>query len=144
MSLHTDIADGVVTALNGGSFSLDFTAERVYHQAEDLGGRTDLLVVVMPRNWSMTGLSRAGAAEEDFVVNVAVRKRVDDIEAATLDPLMTLADEIGQALHGVALDGVDPQAVCVDTERDQVFEDDHLDELRIFTAVLAFTYRVIR
>jgi len=143
MGTHADIAQAVVTTLDGESFTQDFTATRTYQDVRALSDLDALAVFVKPRSWTFSGLSRGGAAEEDFQVDVVIRKRVDDLDVDTLDPLAGLAEEIVDLLHGNPLDGVTPHATCIASEMDDPFLDEHLDELRTFTATLTLTYRVV-
>ena len=142
MAILIDIADAVVAALNGGSFSQGFTAKRHYRPRFDLSEMQSLHVSVVPKGVTSEIQSRSQAAG-DYQVDVGIQKKIG--QEADLDPLMTLVEEIADHLRfaRLALPGGE-QAVWLRTESDPVYAPEHLDELRQFTSVLTLTFRVVR
>jgi hypothetical protein len=74
---------------------------------------------------------------------VAIQKKLGTIENGEIDDLMTLVEEIADAFRSKRLEGY-TSAVCVKTENEPVYAQEHLDQMRQFTSVLTLTYRIMR
>jgi len=142
MSELAAIAGAVVTALNEGEFSQPFTAQRLYRPAFDLEEMKDLHVSVVPRGVEVTPEAR-GKAAYDYKVDVGVQKRLEKCDANELDPLMQLVEEIADFFRLKRLTEYSA-AAWLKTEYAPVFAPEHLDQLRQFTGVVTFTFRVVR
>ena len=142
MATITDIADAVVQELNAGSWSLPLSAERHYRPLFDLADMAALHVTVVPKG---VVVERAdwSRSQFDYQVDVAVQKKVAAVDNATLDPLTALVQEVADFLRGRRLAAL-PAAMCVAVRNEPIYAPEHLDELRQFTSVLTFTYRVAR
>ena len=149
MAVILDIADAVVTELNGHAFSQTFTAARFYRPLFDLKDMATLHVSVVPKAWSAEQAMRDGNQEE-HQVDVGVQQKVADAPGPPaismqeqMDALVTLVQEIGDFFRLRRLDAY-PDAGCVKVENVPVFAPDHLQEYRQFTSVLTLTFRVFR
>lgn len=140
MAVILDIADAVVAALNGGTFSQPVAAERHYQPKFELSEMTDLKVSVVPRGLLSKTLDR-GRDSFDYQIDLAVQQKTDMTPAA-LDALMGLVEEIADRFRRQPLSGTD--ARCVEVENDPVYSPEHLESLRQFTSVLTLTFRVPR
>ena len=142
MATLTDIADAVVAELNGASFSKPFEAVRRYRPQFDLSEMQALHVSVVPKAVSQEIQSRSRTSG-DYQVDVGVQQKF--ASEADLDPLMTLVEEIADHFRfkRLTLPGGN-EAVWVRTENDPVYVPEHMDELRQFTSVLTFTFRIVR
>lgn len=140
MSLATDIADAVVDELNAGTFSQTFLAERQYRPDFDLAEMKTLHVTVVPKGIAVSGLSRSQNLF-DVSVDVAVQKKVAAESDAELDPLMTLVEELAESFRLRRLSSL-PSAVWLKTENVPVYAVEHLEQKKLFTSVLTFTFRV--
>jgi len=136
------IADAVVAALNAATFAMPFTAERHYQPVFDLAEMKDLHVSVVPRGKEVTQAARA-MGTFDYKVDVAVQKKFVKGDAAELDPLVALAEEIAESFRAKRLPGM-PDAAWVKTEHAPVYALEHMQELRQFTSVMTLTFRVTR
>lgn len=141
MAVIIDIADAVMATLNAGTFSQAFTAERHYLPRYELPELATLRVSVVPKGIATEALDR-NRDRVDYRIDVAVQHKAG-VDLATLDALMTLAEEIGDYLQGTPLVGF-PQARCIDMVHEPIYAPEHLDEFRAFTSVMTFTYRVWR
>jgi len=141
VAVITEITQAVVSELNGGAFSLAFTAERAYLPCFDLQEMQSLHVTVVARSVSQSKLDR-GRCQKEIEIDIAVQKRVAGETEAELDPLMDLVQEIGDYLSGRELGGV-PNAIWVKTVNEPIFAQEHLSEMRQFTSLLTVTYRVV-
>ena len=79
----------------------------------------------------------------DFNIDVAVQKKFQTGDAAELDPLMALVEEIADFFRLRRLAEY-PDALWMRTENVPVYAVEHLDEFRQFTSVLTLTFRVVR
>jgi len=140
MALIADIADAVVTELNAGSFSVPFTAERLYRPDFELADMKDLHVSVVPHGLEMSTAGRA-LSQHDVQIDLAVQKKLDAADNAEIDALMGLVEELAEFLRTKRQFG---DAVWVRTENSPVYSQEHLGELRQFTSVLTATLRVVK
>ena len=135
----TDLAQSVADALNSGTFSMAFTAERVALPDFELADMKDLHVTVVPREVESALLDRARDSY-DVKVDVAVQKKLTSLSNEEIDPLMALVQEILAHMNRRNLG----DAVWRKTENKPVYSPEHLREMRQFTSVLTLTYRVAR
>ena len=142
MAVIIDIADAVVAELNGATLSLPLTAERHYRPIFDLKDMKTLHVTVVPKGVEVTPAGRSNN-QYDYQVDVAVQKKFAKGDAAELDPLVGLVEEIADFFR---LRRLTAQATAVwrRTEHPTVYAPEHMDELRQFTSVLTFTFRIVR
>ena len=142
MAVITDIAEAVVAQLNAGTFSLAFTAERAFLPVFELSDLKDLRVTVVPKSVRITPGGRSHN-QHDCAIDVAVQKKLDAADNVEIDPLMTLVDEIADFFRLRRLESY-PGAIWLRTENEPVYSQEHLDQLRQFTGLLTFTFRVMR
>ena len=83
------------------------------------------------------------AYQYDFAIDVAVQKKFETGDAAELDPLMSLVEEIADFFRLRRLAAY-PDAVWVRTDNVPVYAPEHMEEYRQFTSVLTLTFRVVR
>lgn len=142
MAVITDIADAVAAEINAGSFSQPVSATREYLPAFELADMQTLRVTVVPK--SVTTLPGGRAHNQyDYAIDVAVQKKLDAADNTEIDELMTLVDELADHLRFKRLTDF-PNAAWLKTENQPVYAPEHLQELRQFTSILTFTFRVMR
>jgi len=139
MALIADIAEAVVTALNGHTFSRPFTAQRSYRPVFDLKDMTDLHVTVVPKGVELTTAGR-GLAQSDVQVDIGVQKKLAGGDNAEIDSLVDLVQEIAEFVRAT---GRFADAAWVKTENTPIYSQEHLGELRQFTSVLTLTLRAM-
>lgn len=139
MALIADIADAVVDALNGQTFSQPVTAERAYRAAFDLQEMKDLHVTVVPKGVELITAGR-GVAQSDVQIDIGVQKKLATGDDAEIDELMGLVQEIAEFVRTTRQFG---DAAWVKTENTPIYSQEHLGELRQFTSVLTLTLRVM-
>jgi len=142
MATITDIADAVVADLNGHTFSQSLTAVRYYRPVFDLGEMQTLHVSVVPKGVTIERADRS-RNQYDFAIDVAVQKKFESGDAAELDPLMSLVEEIADFFRLRRLASY-PDAIWVRTDNVPVYAPEHLEEFRQFTSVLTLTFRAVR
>jgi hypothetical protein len=141
VSLIVDIADALAATLNGHEFSMEFEAAREYRPVLELPDMKTLRVSVVPKGVTMVPADRS-RVQHDVEVDVLVQKKLDAGDAAELDGLMSLVEELAVFLKFKRLESVG--ASWVKTVNEPIFAPDHLEQLRQFTSVLTVTYRVVR
>ena len=142
MSVLVELADAIVTSLNGDTFSVPLSAVRGYRPAVELKDLEALQVTVVPKALTISAATRS-SSYFDGVIDVAVQQKVDADKLADLDALMGLVQGIADHLRNRRLEGL-PAAVCTTVENDPVFAPEHLEQHRVFTSLLTVTYRVQR
>jgi len=142
MAVITDIADAVAAEINAGSFSQPIDAKREYLPVFELEDMQSLRVTVVPK--SLTTLPGGRAHNQhDFAIDVAVQQKLQTTDNAEIDDLLTLVDEIADHFRFKRLSSF-PNAMWLKTENEPVYAQEHLQELRQFTSILTFTFRVMR
>jgi hypothetical protein len=142
MAVITDIADAVVAELNGGTFSQAVEAKRFYRPVFDLAEMSALHVSVVPKGVTIERADRS-RNQQDVQIDVAVQKKFESGDAAELDPLMALVEEIADFCRLRRLTSY-PDAIWIRTDNVPVYAPEHLEEFRQFTSVLTLTFRVVR
>ena len=132
-----NLADAIVTDLNGHSFSQPFTAERGYLPTFELPELGDLKVIVVPKE-DDGKLDTRTASTHDYAIDIGVQKKPPTIDNADLDPLMLLVQEIADHfLFGQQAAGATLIAPTVRV----LYLQEHLQKLRQFTSVITLTFR---
>jgi hypothetical protein len=142
VSTIIQIADAVVAQLNAATFSQPLTAARHYVPSFELAEMNELRVTVVPRAVVVSPLDRSRLTH-DAQVDVAVQKKLATGEAAEIDPLMALVEEVADHFRQRRLDSF-PAAHWIRTEHKPIYAQDHWEELRQFTSVVTLTFRVAR
>ena len=102
----------------------------------------DLHVSVVPKGVVITKGDRSRNTY-DVQVDVAIQKKFNKGDATEIDPLMNLVEEIADYFRLRRLDSY-PAAHWLKAEHSPIYSQEHWDELRQFTSVLTFTFRVVR
>jgi hypothetical protein len=142
MATITDIADAVVTELNGHTFSQALAAVRYYRPVFDLGEMQTLHVSIMPKGVTIERADRSHN-QYDFAIDVAVQKKFESGNNTELDALMSLVEEIADFFRMRRLTSCS-SAIWVRTDNVPVYAPEHMEEFRQFTSVLTLTFRVVR
>jgi len=142
-----EVADALVTHLNGLSLSLSFTASRAYVPDFDMKNMKvtdDPLVRVTLFDEERTPLNRTARVQMDILLDVGVQRKIPDAANATIDPLMDFMEEIIAGVEGVVLlPGVNP-ASWNGTVRPEIYNPDLQEENLIFRSLARFTFRTCR
>ncbi|MBT9156655.1 MAG: hypothetical protein DDT37_01643 [Firmicutes bacterium] len=145
MSRHTEIADAVIRALNGRSFSLAFTAVRKSVPMWSREELSTLRVMVIPSTYS-SEIQDRGRRTSLYSVDIAVQRAVDPASLSAVDALLDLLDEIDSFLSMKRLLGFQA-AMWTGVETvagaEAMYAPEHLEGLRVFTGVLRVTWRMV-
>lgn len=144
-----DIADAVVTVLNGASLTPSFTAVRdyvpVYDLQKDLG---TLQVTVVPHTLDWALLARNSddfTYDIDMALQVRIPKTVTTVaeRIAFCDPYVLLTEAITDLFRGrplEALTGVD----CMAGKNAPIYDPQQMDELRVFATLITLSFKMVR
>ena len=138
----SDLADVVVALLDAQQFSQPLTAVRTYLPVFDLAEMKDLHVTVVPKSVSSQSGDRS-RSQYDYEIDVAVQKKLQATDNAEIDDLAALVEEIADAFRSKRPPGF-TSAICLKTDNDPVYAQEHLDQMRQFTSVLTLTFRIMR
>lgn len=134
------VADAVTAELNGHTFSLPFTAVRLYQPQYELQEMKALHVTVVPREILIAPLDRS-RCEHDVQVDIAVQKKYTSGANDEIDPLMDLVQEIADFFQQRRLANL-PEAIWIETKNAPVYAPEHMQQFRQFTSVLSLTFRL--
>lgn len=139
MATVVEIANAIVSALNGRSWSMPFTATHSYLPRHSLGDFEEIKVTVVARSVRIEDASR-GTAQLVYVYDIAFQKRVDEAET---EDVLNLVEEVIVFLSSEALPGY-PQAKVGDIQNDPPYLIEHLEDFRVLTSVVTVEYEVWR
>ena len=103
MPVITQIADAVVATLNAASLSLPVTATRAYLPRAEVADLKTLKVTVVPSSVVNASVSRS-QSQQDVAIDVAIQKKPGNDQNASFDPLLALAEEIGDLFRAKRLE----------------------------------------
>ena len=142
MATVLNIADAVVAELNAVTLSLPLEAERLYVPSFELKDMQQLRVSVVPRELYVRALDRVRNTYEAHI-DLAVQKKFAKGNAAEIDPLVSLVEEIADLFRLKRLSSF-PGAVWAGTQHQVLYSQEHWDQMRQFTSLLTLTFRVAR
>ena len=141
MPVITQIADAVVATLKAATLSPPVTATRAYLPREEVSELKTLKVTVVPSSVVNASASRS-QSQQGVAIDVAIQKKPVNEQNESFDPLLALAEEIGDLFRAKRLTTF-PLAACIKTEFKTIYAPEHIENLRTFPSVLMLTFRVI-
>ena len=157
MSIQAAIADAVVVDLNAHTpqtppapppspvFGMAFTAARIWRPVFDRKDLATLHVTVVPRGM-MRAMASRSQDQNDIRLDVAVQCAPDPLDAAAVDGLAGLVEQLAAFLHRLR-PSTYTGALCTDVAlaagSEQGFILEHMDQYRLFTSVLSCNFRLI-
>ena len=142
MAVILELVDAVVAVLNAGTLGQPVSATRQYQPRFELPELTELHVTVIPKSVTVTQIARNRAAK-DYQIDIGVQRKFEAGDAAAIDALMDLTEEIAGLFEFQPLAGY-PDAVWIRTEYPTLFAPEHLERLGQFTGVVTLTFRAVR
>ena len=143
MPTSAEIADALVTSLNSGSFSLSFTAVRMWLVKYDLTELATLRVAVAPRGILWEPMDRR-RDKQTHTIDVGTLKRVDPAVNAQVDPLAALIQEFAEHCRQLVLTADGVRVACMGRTTvpadDAMIAKELLEEKRAFLGVLRTTW----
>ena len=133
------IADDVVTVVNGGSYTIPdtVTAVRYYVPEYKMEDIKTLKVSVIP-NDNPEQLTARNVSQRDFIISVGVQKKTTNI-TTDFDALVELVEEINAIFRFGKLPVTNVSWIA--SEIDPVYDSDHATGMNVFTSVLNLTFR---
>ena len=147
-ALVIQIADAMVSTINGATLSQSVMSTRayvpVYDLQKDLGA---LKVTVVPHSISLVNITRS-SDDFTYMVDIGVQQLIpktaflpDDI-MEFCDALMLLMEEIIDIFRGQQLDGL-PGVQCMQAANPLVFDPQNIDEERLFFSIATITFKAV-
>ena len=142
MPILTDIAQAVTDALGTLAYGEPVIIERSYLPRFELADMSQLRITVVPAAIEVASASRAQAVER-YRIDIGVQKKLtaDDLQA--IDTLIQITQQIADLFRFRRLPSL-ASAVWVKTEHEPLYDPQHMEELRQFTAVIRLTFQVVR
>ena len=132
-----EIADEVVSILNGASLSQSFTAVRRYQPRFTLEELETLRVSVVPKSIAETLFARKVSGKE-IAIDIGVQKKTEGADSE-YDDLMLLTEEISDLFIRTRLST--PESVAwKQTANDPIYSVDDLNEQQVFLSVVTITF----
>lgn len=143
MATIIDIADALVAEISARTHSQPVLVEREYLPQLELAQAQTLLVTVVPKGITRRTSGR-NVRQQDYELDVAIRKKLQTKQQSEIDDLMSLVDEVLEPfeLEPRRLASY-PAAIWIGTEVRAPYLPEHLHEFRQFTSVATLTYRVL-
>jgi hypothetical protein len=141
---HLDIADAVVVALNDHAFSLPFTSVRKALPVARRENLAALLVTVIPSTFN-TQIADRSRRLSMYGVDIGIQQAVDPDNLIAFDAMFELVEEINNLFAMKRLDGLQAaiwEKVETVSGAEAGYAPEHLESLRLFTAVLRITWKV--
>lgn len=141
-SRHTQIADALVTYLNGLSLSQAFTSQRVKVPTFALEETRSLRVDIILGKAESKFVTRGYKADRTYDIEIVVQDALDlksNTVTTDADGLVELCEEIEAALAGQQISGATLTAVS----RESVFDNTVAEISHHFVCVITATYREI-
>jgi hypothetical protein len=150
MSVLIDVADAVVTQLNAGTYSMDFTATRAYRPWATPADLADVKVQVVPKAQTMTPLSKVQTAYA-LTIDIGVQQKVGAPATPTapaddftkLDALTALVGEIVADFDTPRPLASLTEAILVSMANAPIYDPAHLADNGVFTSLLTLTLEVV-
>ena len=142
MKLAIDVADAIVTELNGGSFSEPLTVSRRVLPEFELAELKALTVTVVPKSVGISNITRDSSSFE-VAIDIGIQQKIGKDTDTDVTRLSGVVTEIVTFMNRRKLSGF-PAAVFVSIANEPVYAPEHLSEKRLFTSILTLTYKVIQ
>ena len=142
MKLAIDIADAIVTELDGNIFSEPVVVTRRVLPEYEIADLKALTVTVVPKSVGINNITRQSSSFE-VAVDVGIQQKIGkdtDTEVARLSDMVT---EIVAFMNRRKLTN-QPAAVFVSIANEPVYAPEHLSEKRLFTSIVTLHYKVIQ
>ena len=144
MATIPDIVAAVYSEVAGsGLFGSGDTVRRSWLPREDVRDMAvgAVLATVMAQDQTLEVLTR-GAMLKTLSVNIAIQCKVEDFEAATVDPLVELAESLASYMFQRALP-LAPDAIFMGVNLAPIMSSVHADDFSVFTSVVTVRYKTM-
>jgi hypothetical protein len=145
MARHLDVADAVVAAIDGHTFSQSLTVSRKVLPLKKLEGLDTVHVVVIPSTFSTETADRTRRATS-YGIDIGIQKQIDPDSLAAFDAMFELFEETVSLFSMKRLDGLQAATwlgaeTVPGAEAGYAWED--LATKHLFTSILRITWKVI-
>ena len=133
MSLPIQTADAVLQKIKDAFPALQ--AERRYVPSLELKDTKETRIIVVPKEIGYERASRSHNSVQT-AVDVAVMRKFQKGDAAELDPLCDLVEQILKLFDGKPLG----DALCIKAQNVPVYAQEHYEKWRQFTSLITLTF----
>ena len=142
MKLAIDIADAIVTELDGNTFSEPLVVTRRVLPKYELAELKALTVTVVPKSVDIANITRQSSSFE-VAVDVGIQQKIGKDTDTEVARLSGIVSEMVAFLNRRKLSDMD-NVVFVSISNEPVYAPEHLSEKRLFTSILTLHYKVIQ
>ena len=141
--LSADIADAIVSELNGETFSQTFTAVRKWIAKWTLSQLATLRVSVVPGPTTYEPMDRR-RDDERHQVDIAIQQKIDPSSNTAIDALVTLLEEFVTHFRSRELTAGSVTIKCIGRQlvpgSEVAVAREHIEDFRCFTGILRTTW----
>jgi hypothetical protein len=135
------IADAVVTELNAGEFTREFTAARSFLPYFTTAELANIHVSVVPGGIEMTPVTRASTLDV-LSVDIGILKTVDPKDEDEIEDLISFVHEIIDYMRGRRLTD-QPNVTWFKTAVDPLYNEEQLSQNKCFMSILTLSYKTL-
>lgn len=144
MSTAVDIAEAIVSALEAGSFSQEFTPALDFEPEKKHEELSSLVVTVTPLSLEVTNHSRGGS-QHDFTTTVGIQKHLADIDSTPeIKTLLDLSEEVVSALSRLDITASVPGVAWLGLDNTVMYWQPGIRDERTFTSTINTLYRGVK
>ncbi len=133
------IADNLTDLINSATLSQEIVAQRSVMPKFSLEDLSGVKIAVVPASMEQE-LANRSEVETSYSIEVGIQKKVSSAVDSEVEPLIQLVTEISDLIRSNRVLG---SAIWVKTERNPVYDRDHLASQLVFTSLLTVTYTAI-
>jgi len=140
------MADAVVSELNEGAFTQEFTAERVYMEIKELADIETAVVLVAPMGRVETVPAAHIYDKNKYRIDITVLKKLASDVVADVDALIKLTDEIYRHFRLLIHEGLNhigENFYCEGVENDPLFDQEALKADQTYKGVVSLIFGAV-
>jgi len=142
--IASQLRDAIVQQINSAGLQPSIKALATYDLAADIKDLTGGRILVIPQTRTIEAIRRQGDQKASFSIDVGTQFKGKDILPATLDPYLSLSEQIAVMFLGQSINSKTvPAATCVEASWPHgLFIQQHMSEFRTLTSVVTLKFLV--
>lgn len=141
MKLAIDIADAIVTELDGNTFSEPLVVTRRVLPEYEIAELKALTVTIVPKSVQINNITRQSSSF-DVAIDIGIQQKIGKDTDTEVIRLSGIVSEIVSFLNRRKLADMSG-AIFLSIANEPVYAPEHLSEKRLFTSIVTVTYKVI-
>ena len=142
MKLAIDIADAIVTELDGNTFSEPLVVTRRVLPEYEIAELKALTVTIVPKSVQINNITRQSSSF-DVAIDIGIQQKIGKDTDTEVARLSDVVSEIVSFLNRRKLADMSG-AIFLSIANEPVYAPEHLSEKRLFTSIVTVTYKVIQ